>query len=392
MNDDLPYLKQVSRLKHRILAHYLAPWAAILGSAHPRLRYVDCFAGGGRYVDEHGVPLDGSPVIALRTAQAYLRRNVSKHLALHFVESDSRTAQQLRDTLGSEEVLPNRLSVKVHEEGAEDFARKFLQVPRQRSTQIPTFIFIDPYGHPIPVPLIRTLLTFPRVEVFVNLMWYRINMDLSNQKSQEHLNKLFGHTEWQSQSVLCSTLPSKRERGFVDYLLKQIGNQHHAVRIPMPFSPEDQVPGGEQRTKYYLLHLSTHRKAALLMKDVMLKAREEELAGLTPADVDPRARIGISVAGALRRVRNCVILRRHSTRDLGLALSRSHLSESVDGSRKKRPRVYHSGRVEEEQGSRVGTGFDSPKPPAASPARVGRRGGPGLCPRLSMGPPSCLRK
>ena len=280
MNDDLPYLKQVSRLKHRILAHYLAPWAAILGSAHPRLRYVDCFAGGGRYVDEHGVPLDGSPVIALRTAQAYLRRNVSKHLALHFVESDSRTAQQLRDTLGSEEVLPNRLSVKVHEEGAEDFARKFLQVPRQRSTQIPTFIFIDPYGHPIPVPLIRTLLAFPRVEVFVNLMWYRINMDLSNQKSQENLNKLFGHTEWQSQSFLQHP-PSKRERGFVDYLLKQIGNHHHAVRIPMPFSPEDQVPGGEQRTKYYLLHLSTHRKAALLMKDVMLKAREEELAGLT---------------------------------------------------------------------------------------------------------------
>ena len=73
-------------------------------------------------------------------------------------------------------------------------------------------------------------------------MWYRINMDLSNQKSQENLNKLFGHTEWQSQSFLQHP-PSKRERGFVDYLLKQIGNQHHAVRIPMPFSPEDQVPG-----------------------------------------------------------------------------------------------------------------------------------------------------
>ena len=286
MNDDLPYLKQVSRLKHRILAHYLAPWAAILGSAHPRLRYVDCFAGGGRYVDERGEPLDGSPVIALRTAQQYLEGNPSKRLTLEFVESDKRTAQRLRDTLATEGALPNRLSVEVHEEGAEDFARKLLQSSQQRSSQVPAFFFIDPYGHPIPIPLIRKLLAIPRVEVFVNLMWYRINMDLGNEQSEESLNRLFAHAEWQSQPFLQQS-STQRERGFIDYFSKQIGQKHYAVDIPMPFSPEDQMPGGDHRTKYYLLHFSTHPKAALLMKDVMLKAREEELAKLTPRLLTP---------------------------------------------------------------------------------------------------------
>ena len=69
----------------------------------------------------------------------------------------------------------------------------------------------------------------------------------------------------------------------MDYFSNQIGQQYHAVRIPMPFSPEDQTPGGDQRTKYYLLHSSTHPKAALLMKDIMLKAREEDLAEADPA-------------------------------------------------------------------------------------------------------------
>ena len=111
-------------------------------------------------------------------------------------------------------------------------------------------------------------------------MWYRINMDLGNEQSEESLNRLFAHAEWQSQPFLQQS-STQRERGFIDYFSKQIGQKHYAVDIPMPFSPEDQMPGGDHRTKYYLLHFSTHPKAALLMKDVMLKAREEELAGLT---------------------------------------------------------------------------------------------------------------
>ena len=269
-----------------MLAQYLVPWAAILGSAHPRLRYVDCFAGGGRYVDERGEPLAGSPVIALRTAQQYLETNPSKHLTLEFVENDKRTAQRLKDTLAAEGALPNRLSVEVHEETAADFLLRFLRSAKRESQRPPTFLFMDPYGHPVPIPLIRELLALPRSEVLINLMWYRINMDLDNELSWGNLDRLFAHTDWQGQPFLQQP-PSQRERGFMDYFSSQVGHRNYAVRIPMPFSPEDQTPGGDHRTKYYLLHYSTHPKAALLMKGIMLRAREEDLEKLTPRLLTP---------------------------------------------------------------------------------------------------------
>jgi three-Cys-motif partner protein len=65
-------LKIVSRVKHRILANYLAPWGSILGSSHKALGYIDCFAGGGIYKDETGTFLQGSPAIALQLAKSYV--------------------------------------------------------------------------------------------------------------------------------------------------------------------------------------------------------------------------------------------------------------------------------------------------------------------------------
>lgn len=49
----------------------------------------------------------------------------------------------------------------------------------------------------------------------------------------------------------------------------------YKLKFRIRFSPEDKVRGGENRTKYYLVHCSNHPKAALLMKEVMWPLGDE---------------------------------------------------------------------------------------------------------------------
>ncbi len=66
----------------------------------------------------------------------------------------------------------------------------------------------------------------------------------------------------------------EREEHFADYFLKQI-QAKYKLKFRIRFSPEDKVQGGENRTKYYLVHCSNHSKAALLMKEVMWPLGDE---------------------------------------------------------------------------------------------------------------------
>lgn len=96
---DLPYLKQVSKIKHRILEKYLPPWAIILGSGGTPLCYVDCFAGPGRYRDRDGNELDGSPVIAVRAAEKYCAAKTGRRMSVLLMEKDARQVALLNGIL-----------------------------------------------------------------------------------------------------------------------------------------------------------------------------------------------------------------------------------------------------------------------------------------------------
>ena len=70
---DVVHLKEVSRIKHLILAKYLPAWSVILGSRNSALSYFDCYAGPGIY-ELQGQLVEGSPVIAVRAAKEVLIR------------------------------------------------------------------------------------------------------------------------------------------------------------------------------------------------------------------------------------------------------------------------------------------------------------------------------
>jgi three-Cys-motif partner protein len=215
--DALPHIKRVSRIKHAILEKYLPPWAIILGSANRRLNYFDCFAGPGRY-EFDGEAVDGSPVIAVRASKAFLGARPSHSLNVILTEKDKHQAQQLERQLGLLTPYPKNLRVEVLQEDSSTFIPDLLS---RVQSLAPSFFLIDPYGHPLSLPVINEILSRSHTEVFINLMWYRINMDLSNPAVQGHVDRLFGNQQWRQMPFMEQT-GTAREEGFLEYFVSQL--------------------------------------------------------------------------------------------------------------------------------------------------------------------------
>ena len=119
----------------------------------------------------------------------------------------------------------------------------------------------------------RRLLGLGKTELLVNLMWFSLAMHLKNPRVETAMDSLFGHPNWRAQPFM--QLRSRdKEKEFIEYFSREVGARH-CLPLAVPFSPEDQVRGGRERKKYYLIHFSNHRKAALIMKRVMTSARKE---------------------------------------------------------------------------------------------------------------------
>jgi len=259
--ETLPHIKRVSRIKHAILHRYLPAWARILGSANQRLCYFDCYAGRGEF-EFGGKHVEGSPLIAVRSATRYVTANPNRMMTVVLIEKGAMEAEALQGYLERFRPYPRGLQVHIVRADSTTLIGELLG---QVDDLAPSFFLIDPYGHPLTIPLINQILDRKRTEALINLMWYRINMDLGKPSVHHLLDNLFGDDSWRVQQFMTES-GKQRE----DHFLKFFSSRLHAdfvLPFRIGFDPEDKIRG--HRTKYYLLHVSNHPKAALLMKDVM---------------------------------------------------------------------------------------------------------------------------
>jgi three-Cys-motif partner protein len=268
---ELRHLKRVSRIKHQILTRYLPSWAVILGSAFDLLYYIDCFAGPGRYESE-GEQVDGSPIIAVNAGKEFATKNSAKRLGVVLVDDDKAQLDQLQNCVQATLPHPSNFEVRTRWADSNALIPKIIKQIRLRQTA-PCFFLVDPYGHPLSIPVMNDMLALPRSELLINFMWYRINMDMTNDAVRHHVNELFGDDEWQKQAFMAHH-GAAREKGALQYFSSRL-----AAQYVLPFrirydAHEDQVGGN--RTKYYLIHASNNLKAVLLMKEVMWPLGDEE--------------------------------------------------------------------------------------------------------------------
>ena len=255
--------------KIAIVSGYIRPWFEILGRAEniTRLVYIDGFAGPGEYSN---API-GSPVAVLNEAKNALLDPDSplrnKELVFHFIEKEDWIVDHLQAKLSSSRFQP-QIKCRIHHGKFEDKIGGILAEVRQGARgPVPIFCFIDPFGATgVPFEAVRKILASETCEVLLNLDSDGIGRLMKAdeiQKNAEHLNQIFGDTDWRSEigqdlsiQPLCATVLAAYKRR-----LRALKN----VRYVFSFAMNDK-PG---KLNYHLVFAGQHSKGLEKMKEAM---------------------------------------------------------------------------------------------------------------------------
>ena len=129
----------------------------------------------------------------------------------------------------------------------------------------PSFVFCDPFGFTIPGAILRRLMEFPRVELFVNIIWRELDMAIRQgtnmaEGMKNRLDLIFDNKNW----LDCINSDDLDERAdqCAD-LFCEVAGARWATHFRML--------GKNQKTRYFLLHLTNHSAGRDLMKECMWK-------------------------------------------------------------------------------------------------------------------------
>jgi three-Cys-motif partner protein len=173
--DDYSNLQHV---KHELIREYLKGWfpKLTLGpTACRRLLYIDTHAGRGK----HRSGQLGSPLVALttlleHTSRSKMLQNTEVHF--YFIEGDEENAIALRTELAGH-TLPNNVVAEVESGDCFQIIESAVaDMEKDGERMAPAFVFVDPYTFKLPGNLLRKLLSYPKVELFVNVIWRELDM------------------------------------------------------------------------------------------------------------------------------------------------------------------------------------------------------------------------
>ena len=249
-----------TRFKHLILRDYFEVWVKILGKWHKKLVYIDGFCGPGTYYD-HGQPIDGSPVIAIKIAE---KHRATTGVYCIFTDINEDFCCELDAKL---KALAPKTGYTVR---PGDFDTLMNQILDQVESLAPAFVFVDPFGWTgYPMKTLERTLSRPRTEVLINFMYNAINEWLSAPGTTGSFEHLFGFEQEALNSFLAELSahpPHERERKIRDRYIEQLRKR---ARFVFPFKLK--FPGRD-RTYYYLIHATNSSKGLEVMKSVMFAA------------------------------------------------------------------------------------------------------------------------
>lgn len=257
-------LEPHTRAKHEILRRYLQAWVPILTQGgFPRVLYIDGFAGPGRYSKGE----DGSPIIALRAALEH-KATIRGTISFLFVELDKERAAVL-SSIAAEIASPPNFQVRVvgckpFEEAFRELQQSYLQ---GNGRLPPTFAFIDPFGWPTPLAMLRGILSNPSCEIFITFMYEEINRFISLPEQQHRFDEIFGTPNWRN--CLSIREPKARNRFLHDLYLQQLRDVAGA-RYVRSFQMRNAI----DKTDYYLFYGTNNLLGLKKMKEAMWKVDE----------------------------------------------------------------------------------------------------------------------
>ena len=252
-----------TKIKHIILKTYVQAWFPIMASRNPRIIYMDGFAGPGIYKGGE----EGSPILVLKSARDHTAA-LNKELLFLFVEKDQQRfahLEQMIDEIKSS--LPQNFKIQcVHGEFDEKVGALLQHIEDNNKKLAPCFAFIDPFGFSdTPFEIIKRLMGNPRCEVLITFMFEEINRfkEHPNPKIGEHLDRLFGTSEWRK--ALLPPNPADQRRALHDCYLAQLKSVAKYVR-------SFKMVNKSNSTDYFLFFGSNNILGLEKMKEAMWKA------------------------------------------------------------------------------------------------------------------------
>ena len=261
-------LEAHTKAKHEILREYLKAWFPIMTRYSRRVVYLDGFAGPGIYSNGE----EGSPVIAIQTALKHRFNDKFKQIVFWFTEKDPDRFNTLQQTLTDkfpdlENKEDDRFIYVVKKAEFASQVKKELDELEQRDQALaPTFALLDPFGFAgLPMSLIKQLLQYKKCEVLITFMVGFVIRFLDELR-ESALNELFGSEEWKKTDEQLT--PEKREKFLIDLYVRKL--KEGGAKFVRTF----RMVNSANKTIYYLVYATKHRKGLDVIKKAMLKVGE----------------------------------------------------------------------------------------------------------------------
>lgn len=275
-------LKGQTEVKHEILRKYLQPWLLKITEVNSEVRYIDGFAGWGRYQD--GSP--GSPLIAMNVAQEIINEDVGRisskldSIYCDFIEENESNYGDLEKEVNEVKAdCPSSIKTRCLNQEFEDYAREYIDMA---GPNIPTFIFIDPFGFSgLPFDVINELMNLRTtgMEVFISFMSGKMAQYFGSKSHNKAITSILGTDRWREEIDEELSKEDKAQE-FVRLYEDQLRNEAD-VNYVWPFRMTEE---GKEQTNYFLVHATNHFDGFKLMKDIMFRAgAEDKFAYLGPS-------------------------------------------------------------------------------------------------------------
>jgi three-Cys-motif partner protein len=257
----------LQQVKHALIRNYLNGWfpKMVLGpSGCSRLLYLDTHAGRGKHLNGKL----GSPLVALMALLDHQSREKllqKAKIRFFFIERDAANVAALNQELAAHALPPEVFAKAEHGDAFQIIEDAITTFEKDGKQLAPGFIFVDPYGFKLPGHLLRKLLSYPKVELFVNVIWRELDMAIQKARADSAsplvatLNSVFGGDNWKK---IDAVEADARADQCAD-LFRKLARAKWGTHIRM-------LDNG--RIKYFLLHLTKSDAGRDLMKDCIWKA------------------------------------------------------------------------------------------------------------------------
>ena len=253
----------LQHIKHELIRNYLNSWLPKLGSWSGRILYLDTHAGRGKHLTGDL----GSPLVALKTILNHSYRETlfgKCEIVLSFIEIDKQNVEALKKEIEAFGELPKQVKIEVICDECYDACSGLVKKLKEKNQSLaPAFIFVDPYGFKVPFAVLRDLMSFESVELFVNVIWRELSMAIAQGAKKpgmaEALDYVFDGDSWRG----LVGLEFDRQADQCINLLRGLIGSKWVTYVRML--------GHNYKTRYMLMHLTNHNTGRDVMKDCIWK-------------------------------------------------------------------------------------------------------------------------